>query len=103
GRRSVERYTTDRLRSDFVTPLVRLIGEFTTAIDEMERMKKDGQMPKDYVPLNVTMAIRGLGKLQKLRREVSDKLAGSREGGRISREAELENNKKARADKAKSK
>lgn len=99
----MENYSAERIREDFISPLTRLVGEFAQALDEMERMRRDGVLKKDYLPLNATMPKRALGTLRKLRREITDKLEGVRDGVRVFREDELAKKKTAYAAKSSSK
>lgn len=92
----MENYTAERIRQEFLNPLIGLVGEFTTLLTEMQRMSESGELPKDYVPLNTAMALKGLGNVRKLKREFHDKLEGIRDGAKIYRETELKRAKERR-------
>lgn len=86
----MENYRPDQLRDEFVAPLISLIGEFTTDIQVFENLIKSGNCPKDYLPLNVVSAKKGIGFLRKLRRELHDKIEGVQDGTFQYRELALE-------------
>lgn len=86
----MENYSPDRIRDEFVTPLIGLIGEFTADIQTLDNLIKQGSAPRPYLPLNDATAKKSVGYLKKLRRELHDKIAGIQDGTFKYRELELE-------------
>lgn len=92
----MENLKPGQIRDEFVTPLMSLVGELNQDILKLESLIKDGTNPRDYIPLNVSSAKKGLGFLKKLRREIHGKIEGIQEGTFLFRERELEKRKEQR-------
>lgn len=85
----MENYTPERIRQDFVSPLLKLAADLNSLADDLQKASDDKVITRDYLPLNSKMPLNGVALLRKLHREIRDKLEGAKEGMRIWRETEL--------------
>jgi hypothetical protein len=92
-------YTAEKIRQDFVSPLLTIIGELNTLANELDSAAKSGELPYDYLPLNYGMPLRSIGQIKKLSREIRDKLDGAKDGLKIWRAADLARQKERYAAK----
>ena len=85
----MENYTADKIREEFIAPLMGLVADFTEEVKQLDLLVKSGTSPKDYLPLNATTAKKSIGFLKKLRRELHAKIEGVQDGTFLYREKEL--------------
>lgn len=101
---NMEQYTADKLRRDFIEPLTELVAQLTGDVRKFENAVANGDLPRDYLPLNHIQASACVARLRRFRREeVSAKLEAAIEGSLRYREAELEAGRKKRSVKKRSK
>ena len=95
----MDQYTPDKLRRDFIEPLTELVAQLTLDVRRLEDAIAKGELPRDYLPLNQVQALTCVTRLRRFRREeVSAKLEAAIEGSLRYREAELEAERRKRAD-----
>lgn len=85
----MENYTANKIREEFMAPLMLIAAEFAEEAKKLEKLIESGECPKDFIPLNVASARKGIGFLKKLRREIGHKLEGVKDGTFLWRESVL--------------
>lgn len=73
-------YTAQDLRETVVTPLARLVSEYSESLARLEKMCDDGKIPDNRLPLRAVQAETAIAILKSVRRELVAKLEQAEDG-----------------------
>jgi len=73
-------YGPEKLRSELVTPLTKVVIRFRRGLTRMEKLINSGKIPKTGLPLKIKMGLRAVPTLKKLYRDMFEMMEAVEDG-----------------------